>query len=249
MENLTKLLFEMASSERMNIMLELKEKDLKLTQLARTLNLTATETSRHLQRLNDAKLIQKTSEGLYRLSQFGNITLMLMRNLAFVSTNKNYFEEYDPSGIPEEFIGRLGELSEGTFSAETFKNLESGEQWIKEAQEFVWIMSDSVLSNTIPILMQKISKPFDLRIILPEGKFPPENVSRLPKTNTSIQKRVLDKVEILVVMTEKHAVFCLPNKSGRMDYQGFIGEDKRFRNWCKELFLYYWNKSQPITPK
>lgn len=248
LENLTKLLFELASSERMRIMLEIREKDLKLTQLARSLNLTATETSRHLQRLNDAKLIQKTSDGRYRLSQFGCITLALLKNLDFVSKNKNYFEEYDSTGIPVQFIDRLGELSESSYSADTFKNLENGEKWIKEAQKSVWIMSDSVLSNTIPVLMDKINKPFDLRIILPEGKFPPENVSRLPNSRGGIQKRGLPKVDVLVVMTENHAVFCLPNKSGRMDYQGFIGKDKQFHTWCRDLFLHYWNKAQPVSP-
>jgi predicted transcriptional regulator len=246
-EKLHKLLFELSSAERINIMLELQRKEMKLSQLSRHLNLTVTETSRHLQRLTQAKLVQKAPDGFFMISQFGKLALFLLRDLNFLTTNSEYFQEYDVSAIPEQFIDRLGELEKSTCVEETFKNLEEGEERIREAEEFVWILSNDVLSNTIPVLMEKTKKPFDLRIILPEGKFPPENLSRLPATNGSIHKRTLPKVDVLDVMTEKYAVFCLPNRKGRIDYTGFSGKDDKFHRWCKDLFLHYWEKAKPFV--
>jgi predicted transcriptional regulator len=96
-------------------------------------------------------------------------------------------------------------------------------------------------------LIEKTKKRFDLRIILPEGKFPPENKSRLPKVNPNIKKRVLPKIDAIVVLTEKNAVFCLPNRDGKIDYTGFAGEDPKFHKWCKDLFLHFWEKAKPVA--
>ena len=63
MEDLCDLLFEFSSTERMNIMLSLQEERLKLSHVSNKLNMTVTETSRHLQRLSDIRLIEKDVGG------------------------------------------------------------------------------------------------------------------------------------------------------------------------------------------
>ena len=244
---LPRLLFELSSKERINIILELQKNGLKLSQISRKLDLTVTEASRHLQRLNEIMLIQKDSEGYFRLTPFGKLSMSLLPALDFASKNREYFQEYDISKIPTEFVERIGELDKCTYVSETFRNLEEGENRIREARKFVWILSDQVLASSIPILAGKMKNtPFDLRIVLPEGMFPPEEKSRLPSTIPYIQKRVLRKVDALVVMTEKYAVFCLPNRNGRIDYTGFTGTDQKFHKWCKGLFLYYWEKAKTL---
>lgn len=54
MENLCGLLFELSSAERMNMLNSLRNERLKLSHLAKRLDMTVTETSRHLQRLSDS---------------------------------------------------------------------------------------------------------------------------------------------------------------------------------------------------
>ncbi len=230
-------------------MLELQKNKLKLSHLSRKLNLTVTETSRHLQRLSEAMLIQKKANGLYELTQFGRLALFLLEDLSFVSQHRDFFLEYNVSGIPNQLIDRFGELEGAVYVVEALRNLEEGEKRIREAQELVWILSDDVLTNTIPPLMEKVKAPFDLRIILPEGKFPPESVSQLPSTASGIQKRVLPKVDVLVVMTENYAFLSLPNAGSRIDYTGFHGRDAKFLEWCKDLFLYYWEKAKPVSSR
>jgi predicted transcriptional regulator len=247
LERLHKILFELSSVERINIMIELQRNELKLSQISRKLEITVTETFRHLQRLEEAMLIQKDTNGRYKLTRFGSLTLFLLEDLGFVSKHRDFFMEYDISAVPHELIGRIGEIAEGDYSGEALKNLEEGEKMIREAQEFVWIVSDQVLTSTIQPLTEKMKNSFDLRIILPEGKFPPENKSSLPSDIAGIQKRVINKVDVLVVLTEKYAIFCLPNKTGRIDYTGFTGKSPRFRAWCKDLFIYYWNTATPVV--
>ena len=247
MKRLHKLLFELSSAERMNIMLELKKEKLKLSHVSRKIDLTVTEASRHLQRLNESKLIQKDIDGYFALTSFGDLALFLLSDLGFVSRHRDYFLEYDVSCIPNEFIDRFGELEDSVYVSETFRNLEQGENEIRDAREFVWILSDHVLTSVVPSLAEKVKAPFDLRIVLPEGLFPTESKSQLPLTIPNVQKRILPKVNVLLVLTEKYAVFCLPNQSGRIDYTGFTGNDPKFHKWCKDLFLYYWRKARPTN--
>ncbi len=246
MERLHRLLFELSGLERLEIMHLLDKDELKLSQISKRLNITVTETSRHLQRLSDASLVEKNPDGRYRASSFGSLALFLLESLDFASKYKRYFLEYDSSVLPYQFVDRLGELSDGTYSADAIKNLEEGERMVKKAEEFVWILSNQVLSSTVEPLAEKLKNRFDLRVILPEGRFPPESSSKLPVNNPGIHKRVLPKVDVLVVLTEKFGIFCLPNKSGRIDYTGFSGESARFRVWCRDLFLCFWDKAVPV---
>jgi predicted transcriptional regulator len=68
METLCGLLFELSSTERLNILLELQGKEHKLSQLSKDLDLTVSETSRHFQRLSEVGLVQKESDGLYKVT-------------------------------------------------------------------------------------------------------------------------------------------------------------------------------------
>lgn len=246
MEKLCKLLFELSSSERINIMLEIQQKRLKLSNVSKKLDMTVTETSRHLQRLSEARLIEKDVQGLYGLTPFGMLVLSLLSGLGFVSRYRDFFMEYDVSRIPHEFINRIGELAEGGFESETFKNLEETEKMFREAREFIWILSDQVLASATPAVSERLKGPFEYRVILSESAMPPDSKSPIPSTTPHVQKRILPKVEVVIVMTEKVAAFCLPNRRGRIDYTGFGGTDPKFHKWCKDLFLHFWEKAKPI---
>lgn len=219
---------------------------MRLSHISKKLDMTVTETSRHLQRLSDARLIQKDVEGLYGLTPFGALVLSLLSGLGFVSKYRDFFMEYDVSCIPYEFIDRIGELAEGGLGTDTFKNLEETEKMFREAREFIWILSDQILTSSAPIVADRVKGPFEYRVILPVTAMPPDSKSPIPSTMPGVQKRVLQKVELVIVVTEKVAAFCLPNLSGRIDYTGFGGSDPKFHKWCKDLFLYYWNKAKPV---
>ena len=63
MESLCNLFFELSNEDRLRIFFQLEGKALRMTHLSRELDLTIQETSRHLSRLSEKKLIQKDVEG------------------------------------------------------------------------------------------------------------------------------------------------------------------------------------------
>jgi hypothetical protein len=58
---------------------------LKFSPQTQTFFFTGTETSHHIQRLSDAKLIFKDSESLYKVTPYGKLILSLLPSLGFVS--------------------------------------------------------------------------------------------------------------------------------------------------------------------
>jgi predicted transcriptional regulator len=49
------------------------------------------------------------------------------------------------------------------------------------------------------------------------------------------------------MVTEKWAGLCFANRNGRIDYTGFVGTSQEFHQYCKDLFLYYWEQANPIN--
>ena len=245
MEKTCKLLFELSSSERMNLLLKLQKQKMKLSHISEKLDMTITETSRHLQRLSEAKLIQKDVDGLYGLTHFGNLTLSLISGICFISRNTQYFVEHDLSHLPPEFVERIGELSSippGTSDVMTSFRL--SEIMLQQASEYMWIMSDQILTSTLPIIGERMRNGVEFRFIFPEHIVPPPGVKPEPRA----QRRRLPKVEEIILMTEKEAMFGFPDLNGKMDYALLVGKDADSHKWCKDLFLHRWDKgiSAPV---
>lgn len=249
MEKLNQLLFELSSPDRLNILSELQKKPSKLSHLSRKLDLTVTEATRHLKRLVDAMLIEKGVDGLFRVTQYGDVALSLLSPLDFLTAHQNYFLEYDISPLPSEFVSRLGELKEGELGTDILSNIEFVERQFREADEFIWIQTDQVLQNLVSIVVEKIKRPFDFRFISPKEIVPPDSKAPIPSTMPHSEKRVVPKVEVIVVVTDKASGFCLPNRNGKLDYRNIHGTDPKFQKWCSDLFLHYWNKAKPVNSR
>ncbi|MCW4017013.1 MAG: DUF1724 domain-containing protein [Candidatus Bathyarchaeota archaeon] len=249
MEKLNQLLFELASPDRTKILFQLQKEPLKLSHISRKLDLTVTETTRHLKRLTDVKLIIKNAKGLFEVTQYGELALSLLSPLDFLTNHQNYFLEYDVSPLPSEFISRIGELKNGELGTDILSNLEYTENQLRKAEKFIWIQTNQVMQNMISIVYEKIKKPFDFRFISPQEIIPPDNEAPIPTSMPNSEKRTLPKVEVIIIVTDKAAGFCLPQKNGQIDYRNMHGQDESFKKWCKDLFIHYWNNAKPVLPR
>ncbi len=71
---LAKLFFELASDSRLSILYALQSESLKLQDVARRLDVTATEAFRQLERLGAALIVARQPEGLHDLSLWANFS-------------------------------------------------------------------------------------------------------------------------------------------------------------------------------
>ena len=75
------------------------------------------------------------------------------------------------SSLPEEFIERIGELKEHQYNAKVGLVLSFTNQVLREADKFVWLMSDHSLvdSDTVFNIERDRNRSLTWRIILPKG--------------------------------------------------------------------------------
>ena len=83
------LLFEVSHEVRHRILLILKEKTMRLTEIAKLLDLNHPEVRRHITRLGDVSLIKRDVEGYYHLTPYGEASIVLFQELEFLSANSH----------------------------------------------------------------------------------------------------------------------------------------------------------------
>jgi len=243
MKPLCDLLFEFSSPERMNIMQSLLEERLKLSQVSKNLDMTVTEASRHLQRLSDLQLIEKDADGAFGPTPYGRAAIRLLAGLDFVSGNREYFLEHDILGLPEAAIDGIGALSNASLDTDTVRVIAYVNDMFQEAEEYMWVMSYTYsLPSAIPIVEERLEKGVTLRTIVPKDLV---QQTRDPKTMLG-PWRILPKLDLRMMITDKEAMCSLPSLNGKPDYTSFIGKDPRFHSWCKDLYMYYWEKAEPL---
>jgi predicted transcriptional regulator len=232
--SLDKLFYELASESRLDILRELKTKDLKMQEIARQLNLTSTEAFRQLERLSAAMLVQRQPDGAYALTQYGRLELHLAASLEFVSTHKQYFLTHDIWQLPIQFVNRISELAGATLKMGLIESTFKSSQLIGEAKQYMWGISPESLPQPFDAIAKQIPKGVEYRILSPQ-----------PSTKLSnLENRTLTDGSAILALTEKEATVCFRFVDGRVDYAGFIGDDPTFLNWVKDLFLYYWDKGK-----
>jgi predicted transcriptional regulator len=229
------LFFELASQNRLVILRELRSNSLKMNEIARRQDLTATETVRQLKRLSEALLIERQPGGSYTITQYGMLVLHMSSSLGFLFKHRSYFLTHDVWRLPIQFIDRLGELSESSLSVDTMESIRATERIIAEAKQFFWGIGEGHFTENMNKMgAEQVSKGVEYRIIIPLP----------PAKSKSIEGRSLSDVPVLLALTENEASVSFRLNNGKADYSGFIGKDPVFLNWVKDVFLHYWAKAK-----
>lgn len=240
-EGLDVLFFELASEDRLSILRQLCIVNLKMQDIARKLNLTATEASRQLQRMSKANLIERLPDGTYTTMHFGRLILDLSASMDFAFKNKEYFSEHYIWNLPNSFIFRLGELSQCTLSSILAKNMIRWENMIKNAEKHVWVMTPQVMPNLSRIMVEKLQQGIRLRSII--GEAPLETLKAYIATGKNVERKTLKQVPVILLITEKEASVSLPHINGQIDISTFFGIDPNFLKWSNDLYQHYWNQA------
>jgi predicted transcriptional regulator len=239
------LLFELSNPARLKILSILQEDTMKLSHVSKKLNMSTPETSRHLERLTNVRLVEKKADGLYRITPFGNLILLFIPAIDFLSGNIGYFNTHDLSPIPLELLRRIGELSEAEIKTGAMELFHDAEKSFSEAEEYIWILTNQILMSSLPILEKQVRKGVEFKVILPRNYRPPPESKSMKEMG--IQVRVLDDVRIILALTEKDSGVLFPGVDGKIDYStGISGSEPGVHGWIKDLFEYYWNKATPI---
>jgi predicted transcriptional regulator len=251
-ESLAELLFILASVDRLTLLSEIAmEKKLMLSQLTAKLASTSQETSKHLMRLRNAKLIEKDSDGFFGLTTIGRIIVNFLPSIRFLAQNREYFLSHDISSLPLEFIERLGELQEGEYADKVGSVLAHTQQVVQSAEEYIWLMADHRLGDQEYVTRSgklESNSAITWRVIVPASSI--INWTELRRTvgihKGRIEYHLIEDpndIKAGMALNEKIAGVTLPDATGRLDFNGgFRSDNPLFRKWCQDLFVFHWNK-------
>ena len=241
-EGIEKLLFELASENRLSILRELQRGSLKMQEIARRLNVTATEAFRQLERLSVTSLIQRQPDGAFTIAEYGKLVLQLTSPLEFVTKHKDYFSTHGIMRLPTQFVNRIGELSQAELLTDTIESINRGERMLMEAEQYGWGIAEGVVPELMgPAMDEQMEKGVKLRFLIPEDRL---FASTNPVVAETFEIRGLPDLPAIIVLTEKEAGVCFRLIGGKMDYAGLYGKEPTFVGWTKDLFLYYWEKAK-----
>jgi predicted transcriptional regulator len=252
LEYLAELLFILASIDRLTLLSEIAIEKQRLSQLTAKLSATPQETSKHLTRLRDAKLIEKDSDGFFGLTAFGKIIINLLPSIKFITQNRDYFLSHDVSSLPLEFIERLGELQEGVSAGNVGSVMAHIQQVVQDADEYIWLMADHRLGGGEYVVKSKklkSSATVTWRVIIPDDSSINWTSVRadVGTHKGRIEYHLIEDAKDIkagIALNEKIAGLGFPDSTGKLDFnRGFRSDNPLFRKWCQDLFVFHWNKT------
>ncbi len=244
-EGADRLLFELASADRLIIMTEIQKEPLKLSQVARRHSATVQETFRQLERLAKAQLIEKNPSGAYDLTSLGKEALSLVRSFGFLAREKEFVLDHDLTSIPRGYHERIGELLSARRVDHLDDVLDAEERIIRESREYVWFMTDQMFGHPSHQPHRDQIERVSMRLLLPHGLDPGPLLRDLRPLGVEPEVRFVDRVNAAMVLSEKMAALAFPSLDGRLDYgRGFVGDSEEFHEWCLDLYSHYWAKAE-----
>jgi predicted transcriptional regulator len=241
--------------DRLRLLSEIAIEKRRLSQLTTKLSATPQETSKHLMRLRDAKLVEKDSDAFFGLTAFGKIILNLLPSIRFLTQNREYFLSHDISSLPLEFIERLGELQESEYGEKVGSILMHTQHVIQDAEEYIWLMADHLLGGQEYVTGSgklESSRTVTWRIIIPAADSSSIDWTRLRASAGTHKGRIeyhliedVRSIKAGIALNEKIAGLTFPDIMGKkLDFNsGFRSNDPIFCKWCQDLFVFHWNKA------
>ena len=242
-DRLSDIHFQLSSADRRRIIEELQTQNLKMNEVAKKLDITATEAYRQLQRLTEAGLLEKTSNGMYRSTTYSKLILESSSAVCFLCNNREYFLEHDASLIPPQFRARFGELLKTVLHPDLVSNINTATEELKNAEKRIEVMSMQGLEEHGKILKERSLEGVKVRTLRQEGVR--AMMGAHIAAESSEESRFIPRICVMMILTDKSVGISFPKLDGKLDYQALVGRDPFSMKWASDLFEDQWNRAIP----
>jgi len=249
----------LANSQRLAILYIISENNKKtLSSIAKELKITIQETHRNLNKLMNSNIIEKDFKGYFSLTVFGDMIIKNISAINFLSKHKKFFSEHNFHNIPIKFIQRIGALEKSDFLSGFVAVIEYIKRMYQNCDKYIYSILPQVpldlIHTAIPIVRQKDLKfkhilPIDALIPKKSEEFlENEGYSQLLRKGI-IERRMVTKTNLGIVLTENHALVMFPLSKGHVD-MNFIfcnnisTDGGLFHEWCLDYFIEIWNNAK-----
>lgn len=255
-EDSAKDFLELASQQRLRIMLSLLNKPSKPSIIRKELNVTIQEISRNFDRLMKTGFLVKNSEGYYDLSTFGKTLCLQIPSIVFLSQNRQYFENHSLDNVPLKFRQRIAALVQGEHIKGFVKVQEQWTKIYKNANEYTYNVLSELPSEIIKLAIKNANANIRISNVFSEHMIIPEERKEILETkefknllqNGNIDRKMKKGINVNIILNEKEAILSFPSLNGDADLsQAFFSNDIIFHEWCLDLFRYFWYESNPFN--
>ena len=234
------LLFELSHPIRYEIMKIITEQPHRLTKIGEKVDANNPEVSRHLDRLKNADLVSKNADGYYSTTSFGHLIFSLIPGFSFISDHPGYFLDHELSLLPTQFISRLGELSNCTYTEGAINNFSISTKLVQQAEERISLVTREIPQDTTSFHSRGF-EGIQLRVIRHSDSVSDADYDECRDKDFSDRLRFVHELPAIMVLTDKAAAVMFPNHKGNFDFAaGFNSSDPSFMRWCEDLFKYLW---------
>jgi predicted transcriptional regulator len=128
---------------------------------------------------------------------------------------------------------------------------------MREAKEYIWILHDQYLMSGYSLGAEALKRGVKIRSIDPKvyassfevsGEVNAEDKDTINNAvnSGSCMMGTLEKIDVFLYLSEKKvAIIGFPTLDGKFDYLGFSSNDEKAHKFCKDLFEFYWEKTEP----
>ena len=242
-------LFSVLSNElRRYMIMELHEKEMTISQLAKTQKMTLQAMQKHLPKLIDAKIVQKKSNGKISLTELGHVLMMNLYSIDFLSDNKSFLQSHLLSQLHVQFLQRIGDLENFEIISSNMNN-NLFDEFFSESEKYVKILSKQPYFALDDNLVSKmVEKKVKISCISDENTFfsPLKNEAKGISDKKSpmlsyFEVKMTKNMPLLMCISEKGAFLMLFYENGSIDSDHIMfSKDQKFVSWCTDLFDYEW---------
>lgn len=245
---------EIASEQRLHILLRLLEQKTRISSIAKELDATVPEVFRNFERLAKAGLIVKESDGEYTITPYGKIMCTQVNALQFMFQNKAYFKTHNFGDLPEKFLQRIGSLASAIHVKGYVRVMEHWSEMYSTAEKYLYNMLLEVPYNKelVEPLVAKLEDNIKVKSIFSVSAITPKERKKIIDAygfkrfieQGLLERKMKEDVNILLVLNEKKAGVMFPTVSGEIDMsEMFYSESTDFHEWCLDYFNHCWELS------
>ena len=253
-EKISANFLEIASEQRLNILLNLNEDKITISKMAKKLDATVPEVHRNFTRLKKSGLIIKNNEGDFELTTLGKTMIRQIPAINFVSKNEKYFKNHSLDKLDRRFVHSIGSLSNSEMISGFVKVSEKWKQVYNNAEKYIYniLLEASYSSDLMEIIEKKLNKKITINSIFSDSTIvTSERKSSITKINVNkfiengtLTRKMKKDMKIALIMNEKTAGICFPTEEQEGDLSKMIySSDSEFHNWCYDYFKQIWKQA------
>lgn len=238
----------LSSKSRLAVIKALGTAPLRYSEIMKSTGLNTTDLSRQLTRLIKDSILKKDSSDRYQLTQFGRLAATSIPTVSFIVDNQSYFSNHDLSVIPSRLIEDISSLKKGVMVSSVYESINLQQKIIPTIRERFWMLTDDFSPTWVPMTQNLLEHDVEIRAIVTTELAEKMRHEATPLIKERMQVRTMDKVNLVLGYSDKHALICFPNIEGEPDRNHYLfGYDTMFKHWVFHCFRHFWEQAKPFS--